>query len=596
MARLNRNAIALTALDVARHEAELLDAAFRKGVPRDGGRHGDRGRDLRLHNGGDFRDAESLAALLPAVERLLGRGLGSPWGMTHARLARVAFGPVSMLGSIQRVAEIEEVMDLGLPPALTVEAFPNGSRPFQPLGSPVKFVPCRNEALDRPITCVECRLCLDAEALWRRGLGIAFKVHGRDAAKASAVSAPLSELVGSDSRNVVCLPVVGAEMLVETPPLKADEGENGDNSDGGGEGGDDDDDDDDNESAPLPGEDPERLTGTIRIVRAKVNTIRGIEAEGARFLEAKKAEADRERVEVGREIYEREFGGDDQVYLAYGAQRPLFQRLAERVDEEWTTLRSWVEAHRLERKFQTPETLRVSQILALQPLDLRSDEDETFERRQEAIRSLAITASQEAWSARRIERKARARRIALGLRPADERKTSKDNDAAEDDNLGEPSAPLLGPEPTPEDLVEVLDAFWRCEERRAPEARPAFRLALLDRVRGRWGLDADDGAKVEPVVAQITKQLDRVYNTANRSRRVRDKPFRAEVAGAYARVTQGDWLRVCEPKALVAALAQLPGAVDPPEEQLLVGERGATLHNKAQDVRDVVDEVSRRTE
>jgi hypothetical protein len=345
-----------------------------------------------------------------------------------------------------------------------------------------------------------------------------------------------------------------------------------------------------------PGDDPDRLAGTIRILRSHKKTICELEIEGERLREQKRREADRVRVDIGREIYVREFGGDDNIYLAYGAQRGLFERLAEGVDEKWTTLRSWVEAHRLETKFQTPETLRLSQVLALQALDLRVDDGETFDKRKEAIQRIAKKAVSENWSTRRIEREARAKRIALGLRPAEKPNASTDDDATgeEKDRDGHSALPL-GPEPTPQDLVEVMEAIWLCEQRREREDRPAFRIALLDRVRGRWGLDDhDDGTKVERVVAQVTTQLGRVYNEANRSRRSRMKPFRAEVAGEYAHVTQGDWLRVCEPEALVAALAQLPGAVDPPEEQLLADGCGGTLEDKAKEVRIVIDEVSRR--
>lgn len=176
-------------------EVRLLDGAFTRRVasnpnapriPQDGARGG---RDLRLHVGGDVPDAASARKLGAAAARWLARGGGRVWTFTHgwAEIPREAFGPISVLASVEREHQVAQAVAQGFAPALVAAKFPGGKRPFDWGG--VSFVPCPAKTLGK--TCVSCRLCLDADGLKRRGQGIAFEVHGQGAAVAAAALVPL---------------------------------------------------------------------------------------------------------------------------------------------------------------------------------------------------------------------------------------------------------------------------------------------------------------------------------------------------------------------------------------------------------------------
>lgn len=161
-----------------REEVRALDAAFRGGrVPQDG-RKG--GRDLRLHVGGDVPDTKSAELLAGAAQRWRKRGGGAVFSYTHAwrEVPRAAWGPVSVLASIELPADAARARAQGYQPAIVVDRFPDGPRVFEEAGQ--SYVPCPAEINPGKVTCVSCRLCFDDAALRRRGLGIAFAVHGKD--------------------------------------------------------------------------------------------------------------------------------------------------------------------------------------------------------------------------------------------------------------------------------------------------------------------------------------------------------------------------------------------------------------------------------
>lgn len=183
--QMDEEARGLSAFEVILEEAIALDQAFPRGVPQDGARGG---RDLRLHVDGDVPSPGAAELLAVAARNWKQRGGGSVWTYTHAweAVPRDAFGPISVLASVETPEQIVRARARGYQPALVVESFPAGKRPFEVGG--VRFIPCPAETLGK--TCIECRLCLDAD-LAGMNAGIAFAIHGWDAKAAKAALVPL---------------------------------------------------------------------------------------------------------------------------------------------------------------------------------------------------------------------------------------------------------------------------------------------------------------------------------------------------------------------------------------------------------------------
>lgn len=170
--------------DVIAVEAALLDRAFSRNggqVPQDGARGG---RDLRLHIGGDVASQDGAQRLSDARDSWVRRGGGAVWTFTHRwmDIPRSSWGEISVLASVETVAEARFAELQGYVPAIVVERFAS-DRSFQLEGCDTRWIPCPAET--RGKTCVECRLCLDAASLHKRGMGIAFAIHGRGADKVS---------------------------------------------------------------------------------------------------------------------------------------------------------------------------------------------------------------------------------------------------------------------------------------------------------------------------------------------------------------------------------------------------------------------------
>jgi hypothetical protein len=188
--RLNETAtrwsVPWSALEVSFAEAEAIERLWPYGVPQDG-RCG--GRDLRLHVSGEVSCTLGARALGASASRWRSRGGGRCWTYTHrwGEISRSAWtSSISVLASVESGPEAEVAIARGYVPSIVVPVFPAGRKVFSVPGSSTRFVPCLNEAGAR-VTCVECRLCLDDEALRTRGLGIAFAVHGSDSQAARRV-------------------------------------------------------------------------------------------------------------------------------------------------------------------------------------------------------------------------------------------------------------------------------------------------------------------------------------------------------------------------------------------------------------------------
>ncbi len=174
-AHLDAAAKGLIADEVIAFEAQLVDKKYKTGVPQDGGRRGHDGRDLRLHVGGDITNDGQAGLLGAAAWRWRARGGGLVWTFTHSwhTVRRSAWGPdISVLASVERAEDIELARQQGYASAIVVDKFPSTHL----LGTTAKIIPCPAETMGK--TCVECRLCLDADGLLARNTAIAFEAHG----------------------------------------------------------------------------------------------------------------------------------------------------------------------------------------------------------------------------------------------------------------------------------------------------------------------------------------------------------------------------------------------------------------------------------
>lgn len=168
--RLNSEAVAISALQAARAEAHAIDQSYNAGkVPL--------GRDLRLHVSGDSRTLAGTKLINNAVGRWKARGGGDVWSYTHAwySVPRKEWSNVSILGSITSLKEVPFARKQGYAPAIVVSEFPS-IRSFKLDGSDVEWIPCPAQTKD--VSCVDCRLCFDANRLFNSNYGIAFMVHG----------------------------------------------------------------------------------------------------------------------------------------------------------------------------------------------------------------------------------------------------------------------------------------------------------------------------------------------------------------------------------------------------------------------------------
>jgi hypothetical protein len=178
--KLDEAARSFTPDEVVAEEARRIRRAFNgRRIPQDGGRHGNAGRDLRLHDSGDVTTAEQAALLAAAVDDWLRRDGGRVWTYTHGwrQIPREAFGETSVLASVEMPEDIERARELRYASAIVVDEFPSKNA-FKLPGSTATIIPCPAETSER--TCVECRLCLDADGLLRRNQAIAFQAHGPD--------------------------------------------------------------------------------------------------------------------------------------------------------------------------------------------------------------------------------------------------------------------------------------------------------------------------------------------------------------------------------------------------------------------------------
>ena len=168
--RLDKEAENLSPLQVARAEANAINNSYNGGpVPK--------GRDLRIHVSGDSRTVTGTRIINKAIGEWKKRGGGDCWSYTHAwkHVSREEWSNVSILASVDSVKDVAEARAQGYAPAIVVSEF-NGNRAFTMEGSDVKWIPC--PAQTKEVSCSSCRLCFNADRLFRDNMGIAFEAHG----------------------------------------------------------------------------------------------------------------------------------------------------------------------------------------------------------------------------------------------------------------------------------------------------------------------------------------------------------------------------------------------------------------------------------
>lgn len=175
---LDKRARGMTGLQVMKLEAAAIDKLWARGVPQDGGRNGNKGRDIRLHVAGEVSCRRGARVLGLASRRYKERGGGRIWTYTHRwrQIEETAWDPIHALASCDSEQDIRDAWAKGYVPSFVVERFPNGAHTFVRAGT--RFVPCPAQVSG--MTCVTCRLCMDTQMLKKRRLGIAFALHGRD--------------------------------------------------------------------------------------------------------------------------------------------------------------------------------------------------------------------------------------------------------------------------------------------------------------------------------------------------------------------------------------------------------------------------------
>lgn len=171
--KLNKESENLTALDVAKAEAQAIDQSY-------GGGKLPKNRCLRIHVSGDSKTIKGSKRINAAVGRWKKRGdkTNLCWSYTHAwqKVHSKHWSNVSMLASIDKVADAKLAREQGYAPAIVVPEFKN-KKAFYLNGSDTKWIPCPAQTFEE-VTCESCKLCMKSQFLYTNNIGIAFEAHG----------------------------------------------------------------------------------------------------------------------------------------------------------------------------------------------------------------------------------------------------------------------------------------------------------------------------------------------------------------------------------------------------------------------------------
>lgn len=168
--RLDRESEKLSALEIAKAEAKVIDNSYnRKGIPPE--------TILRLHVSGDSRTVAGSKIINKAIGRWINRGGKVAFSYSHCwkNVNRDIWNNVSMLASIDSIEDVDLAVKNGY--ACTIVVADHLSDKFYRLkGSDIKWVPCPAQV--KKISCIDCKLCFNADKLYNINCGIVFSAHG----------------------------------------------------------------------------------------------------------------------------------------------------------------------------------------------------------------------------------------------------------------------------------------------------------------------------------------------------------------------------------------------------------------------------------
>jgi hypothetical protein len=147
---------------------------------------------LRLKVGGDTPNSEYARGLASSCAAYSAKQGQPAYGYTHnwREIPREAFGSISMLASCDKPSDIDQAKAAGYATAIVVSEFPKGNKAFMSGGN--RIIPCPNQTAsdDKPVQCVDCKLCFRDDKLRAHDITIGFRAHGR---KVGQLQAELNE-------------------------------------------------------------------------------------------------------------------------------------------------------------------------------------------------------------------------------------------------------------------------------------------------------------------------------------------------------------------------------------------------------------------
>ena len=167
---------------IARAEARAIDGLLTSGKIT--------GRPLRIHVGGDCPTEEAAVIVSAAARRFVERVKAPAYTYTHAwrRVSRKAWKGVSVLASVETLADAKRALKRGYAPALIVDHHDSDRAAVV---DSVRLIPCPAQTRD-DVTCADCRLCMNADRLHDMNAAITFAAHGTGAKKTREILAALN--------------------------------------------------------------------------------------------------------------------------------------------------------------------------------------------------------------------------------------------------------------------------------------------------------------------------------------------------------------------------------------------------------------------
>jgi hypothetical protein len=167
--RMNREAEGMDSRDIARAEAKAIDNSYKGGpVPP---------TNLRLHVVGDCKSATNVRIVDAAIKRWKARGGKKAFTYTHAwnKVLRSDWANTSVLASIDSIEQASKAKERGFACSLVVGEHAS-KKAYKIEGSDITWLPCPAQTSGK--TCEECKICMDADKLFRNNQGVTFAAHG----------------------------------------------------------------------------------------------------------------------------------------------------------------------------------------------------------------------------------------------------------------------------------------------------------------------------------------------------------------------------------------------------------------------------------